>query len=472
MSSITNVIEGGYCIGCGACAFVRPDRFQMNMSEEGMWVAVENAAPALADPFFEPSPVSDIVSDDLGAVICPMSGEAADETAIASGLYPDLPADTAIGRYRRNVVGHVTKGDFRAIGGSGGLVTWLLDELMARDEIDGVLHVRPVEREDDGVLFEYSISDSREQIVSAAKSRYYPIETSGVLALLTQNNKRYAFVGVPCFVKAVRLLQISRAIPEDRVRYCIGLVCGHLKSRYFAEYLAWQKGIAPNTLAAIDFRYKLLDKPASQYGFSVRKRGSDQAEIHPMSSVRGRDWGEGMFKNPACEFCDDVLAECADIAVGDAWLPGYVDDPRGSNVAVIRNDTIDRILLEAQKRAELVLDEVTPEQVAASQDAGLRHRRQGLSHRLARRKEAGRWIPEKRVPVKLADDPKRQRIYDLRLQIAEQGSRLFVAARRRGDLAAFERDMRPLISRYHHALKGGFTSRLLKKVRRLLISRR
>lgn len=42
-----------------------------------------------------------------------------------------------------------------------------------------------------------------------------------------------------------------------------------------------------------------------------------------------------MYK--ACDFCDDVFAETADIALGDAWLPEYVQDGNGTNVVVTRN---------------------------------------------------------------------------------------------------------------------------------------
>ena len=42
--------------------------------------------------------------------------------------------------------------------------------------------------------------------------------------------------------------------------------------------------------------------------------------------------------NPACEFCDDVVGETADMSVGDAWLPGYVSDWRGTSVVVSTMD--------------------------------------------------------------------------------------------------------------------------------------
>lgn len=31
----------------------------------------------------------------------------------------------------------------------------------------------------------------------------------------------------------------------------------------------------------------------------------------------------------ACNYCDDVFAECADVTCMDAWLPEYSQDHRG-----------------------------------------------------------------------------------------------------------------------------------------------
>ena len=32
------------------------------------------------------------------------------------------------------------------------------------------------------------------------------------------------------------------------------------------------------------------------------------------------DWGMGIFKLGACDYCDDIVGETADISFGDAWL--------------------------------------------------------------------------------------------------------------------------------------------------------
>lgn len=453
MSLIEKVISNGNCIGCGACAFAYPDHAGMQLTQEGHWQALlktNDISPPL---------------DRAGKVLCPMSGETLNETEIAADLYPDAAVDHRIGRYLRNVVGHVEVGDYRAKGGSGGLVTWLLAKLLESDEIDAVIHVIPNGSEGDEPLFSYSVSNSVKEVIRGSKSRYYPVEMSEVFALLANDNKRFAVVGLPCFLKALRLLENAGNIPLGRVRHTIGLVCGHLKSRFFGDYLAWQKNIMPGQLADIDFRYKLPDRSASNYGFAVRRKGTAASEVYPMRSAKGRDWGEGLFKNPACEFCDDVLAECADIAVGDAWLPNYVEDWQGTNVAVIRSAALNAIIAKAEEDGLLSLENASVEQIAESQAAGLRHRRQGLMHRLARRKNAGQWMPKKRVAPALERSPSRRRIYDVRLRIAQESSKMFAEARMAGDLYIFEQKISPLLQEYHKHIKGSSVRKIGKMLK-------
>lgn len=395
-----------------------------------------------------------------------MSGATPTETELAQSRFPELPHDEWIGHYARTVVGYVEAEDFRSLGGSGGIATWLLSWLLSSGEVDAVVHVHPInEPGEDGLLFSYYISTTTDEVRRGAKSRYYPIQMAQILSIIANSDIRFAVVGVPCFIKALRLLERSGHIPEGRIRHTVGLVCGHLKSRYFGEYLAWQKGIPPSEVAEIDFRWKLPNRSASNYGFAVRRQGRDEIEAYPMTSVRGRDWGEGLFKNVACEFCDDVLAECADIAVGDAWLPGYVEDPLGTSIAVIRSRALQQIFESAERDGILNLTDVGADVIAQSQAAGLRHRRRGLKHRLARRKSLGQWAPRKRVAPMLETSFSRRRVYDTRLKIAELSSSAFAAAKKSGRLDGFEATMAPLLAEYQAALQGSMLRRIARRIR-------
>src|SRR5690606_8925503 len=80
---------------------------------------------------------------------------------------------------------------------------------------------------------------------------------------------RYAIIGIPCYIKGVRLLSEQDNIIKSRIKFFIGLVCGHLKSDMFAKSMGWQLGIEPEDLRGIDFRKELEGRSANDYGVEV-----------------------------------------------------------------------------------------------------------------------------------------------------------------------------------------------------------
>ena len=100
----------------------------------------------------------------------------------------------------------------------------------------------------------------------------------------------------------------------------MGLICGHQKSSKFAEALAWQVGIKPGNLKSINFRKKLLGRPANDYGVEMTGtiNGKEITIIKPAKEFLGQDWGQGFFKIMVLMLLTDVMNETADITLGDA----------------------------------------------------------------------------------------------------------------------------------------------------------
>ena len=168
-----------------------------------------------------------------------------------------------------------------------------------------------------------------------------------MISLIRNQTGRYAIVGIPCFIKSVRLLTRTDEVLKERIKFCIGLICGHLKSSRFAEMLAWECGISPQGLEAIDFRTKLDERAANHYGVTVTGIIDDKRVEKispPVNEMFGTNWGFGFFKYKACDYCDDVVAETADVTIGDAWLPQYSNDSKGTNVVIVRNPIIKDII--------------------------------------------------------------------------------------------------------------------------------
>lgn len=434
----STVVDGGYCIGCGMCAALSPS-ITMRMTAYGQW------QPVLDGKSLSSASVN-------AAAVCPFAESAPSEDELAQQLFPEAASHELIGRSISCFAGHVATGQYRSLASSGGLVSWILCRLLELGEVDAVVHVGAVsDAQADSPLFDFMISNTPSEVISRAKSRYYPVQMSAVVQSMIANPLRYAVVGLPCFIKGLRLACRESQVLQSRVAHTVGIVCGHLKSTGFAELIAWQLGVPPDSLRGIDFRTKRQDAAANDYAATVTGIVGTERKVvsAPTSSLFGTNWGHGFFKYKACDFCDDVLAETADIAVGDAWLPQYVKDSGGTSIAVVRTPFFSQLIDNGVASGDLVVDRISPDQVAASQDAGLRHRREGLAYRLAEASAKGEWVPPKRVaPDRQHLTQKKQRIYSLRAQLAELSHRAFLEAKTAGDFSVFVRKMSPLLAAY------------------------
>ncbi len=452
-NTIETVISNGYCIGCGACASVTNSSYAIEFDEEGKYQAVHKDQSAL--------------NLEILSSVCPFANQSNNEDAIGKALFcgiSNIKYDKYLGYHLKTYAGSVSQDAYRERGSSGGLGSWLAVSLLEEQLVDYVIHVRPLQNS--ARLYAYTISSTIEEIQQGAKSKYYPIELSEVLTVVRNTPGRYLLIGVPCFIKAVRLLSKQELVYKDRIVFTLGLVCGHLKTERFAKSIGWELGVHPDDLESIDFRVKLPSSTANAYGVAVKGKGQDEDIISPMKQTIVSNWGHGLFRYQACDYCDDVLAETADIIIGDAWLPEYVKDGRGTNVVVVRNPIILKLI---KKRAsELSLNEISAEKVYESQAGGFRHRREGLSYRLYIKDQKHEWRPEKRVDSSNAIPKKRKKIYEQRTPLLQKANDAYEKALEMNDFSVFKNNLKPVLNAYNKLYSRPIMNRMGVKVVRIL----
>lgn len=408
-----DMVGSNLCIGCGACAAgpARAVRSRMRLDGLGQYKP-DGPASWLNTP------------TRLLANTCPFSPAAANEDDIAAARFPQAPGwDPALGRFEATYVGAVSDETLRASGSSGGMVTWTAVELLEHGLVDAVAHVGPTA----GLGFGYRISRTPDEVRAGAKSRYYPVELSGVLNEIRAMPGRYAVVGVPCFIKALHLLRAAEPVLAERIVLTLGLFCGHSKSARMAESFAWQMGARSDQVEAFDYRIKDPARPANWYAADLTLKTGERRRKDWWHMADG-DWGAGFFQNPACDACDDVVAETADIAFGDAWIEPYASDGRGTNVVIVRSPAVASLIRAAIEDGRLLLAPLSPGRVAETQAAGLRHRREGLAYRLTWPRRGVH--PRKRVPPRAEGLPTRRKlVYRLRAHIRTGSHRVFWMAR-------------------------------------------
>lgn len=419
--------------------------------------------------FGMPSPNLEGVSEGVkqeGSKVCPFTPESKNEDEIASSAFPsDLAGHDVLGKHKGVYAGRVGPSADIEGSSSGGLTSWTALELLRRNEVDGIIHVGPSETS----LFAYTVSYSAEDITSRRKSMYFATSFDEVLLGLKGNGKRYAFIGVPCFVRAARLVADGDPVLKGQLVYFLGLVCGHLKSPAFAQLLAWQTGVKPNELSEVDFRVKATGRNANDYDFGARRHGELELRTAPTRSLVGGNWGHGMFQPEACNFCDDIFAETADVVFGDAWLPEYEKDSRGTNVVVSRNELIDNLLQDAHQQKVITLENLLPDSAAKSQAGNFRHRRIGLSVRLADDAKAGLWVPPKRTaPSYRGVSRHRIRMIRQRRLISASSHKLFEIAKKRDSLEYYLKSIDPMISEYEEISKGSKFRRVAVRFRAII----
>lgn len=416
--SPSEVMSAGLCIGCGVCVAQSdgPDA-RMDWDSYGqLKPAGEQAWLSARSPRFNK--------------ICPFAPAASDEDEVAAARFPAARhIDPRVGRFEAAYVGNVEEGGFRANGSSGGMVSWMAAELLRRGLVDGVAHVAPVsDPRAERRFFRYRISRTEEDVRAGAKSRYYPIELSSILKAIRSTPGRYAVVGIPCFIKAINLLRAEDDVFRERIAFTFGLFCGHMKSARFVESLAWQMGTDVASVIGVDHRIKDPARPANWYAAQLRLRDGGVRRKDWWDLVDG-DWGSGFFMNSACNFCDDVVAETADISFGDAWVEPYSSDGRGTNVVVVRASALDDVLKEAASEGRLNLRDVDSAFIVETQAAGFRQRREGLAFRLQSRRAP--FHVRKRVGQQPKQLPlRRALVYRLRRGISAWSHRIFYLARR------------------------------------------
>lgn len=352
---------GTFCTGCGACASHSSDGLNMGWSAEGFLVPKSAGAPLPPDAIkvcpFNPDPEPDV----------------RDEDALVQQFLPEAQnTNPATGSYIGAYIGYSEQ--FRKSSSSGGLGTFVFDQLLKRGDVQ---HIFTVTGDETGG-YGYEWFTATDQMKKVSKTRYFPVTLERLFAEIDSKEGEVAVSGVACFIKAIRLKQHYDPALKEKIPFLIGLVCGGLKSRDYTDFLAHSAGI-DGAYFSPDYRKKNPKRRASDYSFTAKDSKGDTHEIR-MKKL-GDMWGTGLFKSKACDFCTDVMTELADLSLGDAWLPGYNRDGRGNSIVITRSALAEEIILQGMQDETLKLSSVPVSKVARSQSGGFNHKHKAVSFR-------------------------------------------------------------------------------------------
>lgn len=450
--NLEKVVSGGYCTGCGTCAYVTNTK--MSINEYGEYV-----------PDLGTIEKRDAKTIEAAEFVCPSLNPTFNEDALSNTFlaHDNNNKSEYIGHYQNVYGGYVTEANYRNRGTSGGFGTYIGAALFENGMIDGVIHVKETIRNSPSdPFFKYGISTTLEEIQNGAKTKYHVIELSEVLNLIHENPGKYLLIGVPCMIKAIRRVQLNDSFVEESIKYTLALVCGHLKSINWTLSLAWGKGITPEKATKFKYRTKGENISARAYVFTAY---SDTQEIvEDSANVVGGKFNQGALMLEACDFCDDVVGETADITVGDAWLPQFEIDAQGTNMLIVRNQEITELLQKCIKEEKVNLVSLTEEDAKYAQAGGFRQRREGLSYRLHKKDKLNKWRPEKRIAAnsyKLS--PLRKTIYTMRSDVTKVSRESFHKALTDNNYSIYQRRMNITLIRLRMLEVASSAPRIISK---------
>ncbi|WP_299762120.1 Coenzyme F420 hydrogenase/dehydrogenase, beta subunit C-terminal domain [uncultured Pontibacter sp.] len=401
------VVANDLCVGCGMCTYSNESELKMEWNESG---------------FLIPHLKQDTLSEKYNLDLCPFNPrpneKVKSEDELATLFLEDAPNyQKNIGRYNNLYVGFSQK--FRTESSSGGLATYVFSYLIESGEVDHIISVR----ESATNFYEYCISSSTEELLHATRTKYYPVTFATVLPLLKDLPGVVAIAGVACFIKAIRLAQYHHPELQEKIKFLVGIICGGLKSAFFTEYMASKAGAEIGCFVSPQYRIKDYSSTAYDYSFGCTDIKSKAERKIKMKTV-GDMWGTGLFKANACDFCDDVTTELADISLGDAWFNPHARDGSGTSVIVTRSAAAEQLIQTAIQNKELNVQLLPLADFLKSQRGSFNHRQNAQPFRIKKALAQGKIIPPKRFTDSKISVPNRF-VQNLRLKVRAKSLELW-----------------------------------------------
>ena len=325
VSEITEITRNGLCTGCGTCVGLCPqDAIKMVIDKsKGIYV-----------PQLDKERCNEC---GVCVDICP--GHSVDFKQLNLDIFGKEPEDILLGNYLHCYIGHATDYDVRYNAASGGLVSALLIFALEEGLIDGALVTKmntehPLETQT-------FIARSRDEIISAAKSKYRPVPANTALKeiLSAEEGKRFAVVGLPCHIHGIRKAEAIDEKLRAKIALHPGLFCEHTPSLWGTEYIFYQARVKRKEISELHYRGE--GWPGKM---KIGLKTGENVFIKVPDHWTG---GFGQFFYPKrCLLCCDHSSELADIMLGDPWGV-EVDDDIGTSLIIPRSEIGESFLQKA-----------------------------------------------------------------------------------------------------------------------------
>ena len=313
------------------------------------------------------------------ASICPGLGQSVE----AEGRVDDV----LWGPYVSMHTGYATQTSLRHTASSGGGLSAVLVHLLESGQVDAVIQTGAAS--DVAIANVAVVSETRDGVLAAAGSRYAPSSPLAGLEPHLNSTRRFAFVGKPCDVAALRALALEDARVDARIPVMLSFFCAGIPSQTGGEAVLTALGTDLAHTAA--FRYRGNGWPG-QATATLRDGTTRSMSYHD-------SWGKILSHHVQhrCKVCADGTGTAADLVCADARVSdakGYplFEERDGVSLIVARNPKGAHLLEQATVAGHLVTEDFDVTRLVSIQP-GQVGRRRALLARLA-----GLWLLGRPVP--------------------------------------------------------------------------
>ena len=298
--TLEEIVEGGLCIGCGICQSIAgADRVEMVMMAPGQLRPKVKAA----------------LDDAVTAKILDVCPGASIDGAMPSSRTEGVFTDPVFGQWAGVTRGYAADDEVRYRAAAGGVLTALGQFVLDTGRVECVLHVQ--QSADDPIRSYRKVSTDSAQVLAGAGSRYCPVAPLEDVTELLDQGKRFAFMGKPCDVAALRNLARWDKRVDEQVPYMLTISCaGVPKLQCTHEFLA-RHNMAADELDVM--RYRGYGWPGRTY---ARAHDGRKAEETYKTTWYEHGW-RAQFR---CKICPDQTGAQADVVSADDWPHGGVPE--------------------------------------------------------------------------------------------------------------------------------------------------
>ena len=369
------IVEDGTCIGCGLCAGISNGAIKM----------------AFTPQLRERPNIECEVSGDLASAISACCPGLVSEGISAEEAATDEPADPVWGYWSQGYLAWAGDPEIRHRSSSGGVLSALAAFLLQSGKVHFILHLGPDPDRPARSLFK--ISHTPAEAADTGGSRYGPGSPLSGLAqareLVEAGHSRFAFIGKPCDISAVRLLAQREAWLQQSLAYRLTIMCGGVSQFTKTTALLKDWGIGEADLE--EFRYRGFGNPGP-----TTARTKDGQRFETTYQALWEDESQWLLQH-RCKICPDAIGMAADLVSFDCWPGGGpTGEDEGFNAVLTRTPVGDALFDEAVEAGALGIGRKLDEADFANFQPHQVRKRMAVWARLAGQRAAGKCAPHPR----------------------------------------------------------------------------